>query len=461
MAVVAISHGTQSGRWSGCISTDASVRPVSPESSARDVFSQQSTEVDTAAQLAFRWTLITLAAAQLVAGCATKHAPYPAEWAPSKATTPVAATESAADCPDISGRYSNSGTLAPDTPQELCKSAMHIEFRMIGDWFCETSLSLNLVSTDAGGTWIDVRQPDSDTLVVVFPDDVTADAVELHRSRGDFECSVAGLTRTLRAPITSLGYDEGKENTATQVYNVFSGVTNVLIATGGMQTLRRTFTRASDGSLVMKVERGTHGLMFGLPVNYDYSTYVTWPPAQDEGTVPTEALVAPSTTIARIRPFRQHAFARIWLVAVDGQELETGELINRLYDDRAQRYFWDVTQAVEPGTHWVEHYAMQAPTTRYGTVVELQAGHSYRLAEAPPKCDPPTVDKAAADVRQLAWRELVVEDAVPNGVTTQRRVRALCGTSTRRCQTDADCTDTHCTVPAGSTWGLCGLMPKP
>ena len=408
---------------------------------------------------AFRWMQIALTVAPLV-GCATKHAPYPADWAPSEATTPVAEVKGPVECPDIAGRYSNHGTLAPDTPPELCKSAMHIEYRMIGDWFCETTLSLNLASADAAGSWIDVRQPDRDTLVVVFSD-ATTDPVELRRSEGDFECTAAGLTRTLRAPTTSLGYDEGKENTATRVYNVFSGVTNVLLATGGIQTLRRTFARSADGSLVMHVERGTHALMLGLPINYDYSTYVSWQPATGDGTASTHPEAAPSTKVARIRPFQDHAFARAWLVAVDGQELPAEEMLDRLYDDRTQRYFWDVTHAVEPGAHWIEHYALQAPMTRFGMVLVLQAGHSYRLAEAPPQCDPQAVDKDAADVHRLAWRELVVEDVAPGGATTQLRARALCGKSTNPCRTDTDCSGTQCVVPPDSSWGLCGAAPPP
>ena len=409
-----------------------------------------------AAHNAFRWTLIALAATQL-AGCATKHAPYPADWAPSPTTATVADTEGTVECPDIAGRYSNHGTLAPNTPPELCKSAMHIEYRMIGDWFCETALSLNLASTDAAGSWIDVRQPDHDTLVVVFSD-ATTDPVELHRSKGDFECTAKGLTRTLRAATTSLGYDEGKENTATRAYNVFSGVTNVLLATGGMQTLRRTFARSADGSLVMHVERGTHALMLGLPINYDYSTYVSWQQATGDGTASTAPEAVPSAQVARIRPFQDHAFARVWLVAVDGQELRTEEMLDRLYDDRTQHNFWDVTQAIEPGPHWIEYYALQVPTTRFGMLLDLQAGHSYRLAEAPPNC---AMDKDAASVHQLAWRELLVEDAVLAGATTQLRVPALCGTSTKHCQTDADCTDKQCIKPPGSAWGLCGTAPRP
>ena len=408
---------------------------------------------------ASRWTLIALAAAQL-AGCATKHAPYPADWASSPTTAPIAGTEGTAECPDLAGRYSNDGTLAPGTPPELCKSAMHIEYRMIGDWFCETTLSLNLASTDAAGSWIEVRQPDRDTLVVVFSD-ATTDPVELRRSKGDFECTAAGLTRTLRAATTSLGYDEGKENTATRVYNVFSGVTNVLLATGGLQTLRRTFARSADGSLVMHVERGTHALMLGLPINYDYSTYVSWQQATGDGTASPDPEAAPSTKVARIRPFQDHAFARAWLVAVDGQELRTEEMLDRLYDDRAQRYFWDVTQAIEPGMHWIEHYALQAPATRFGMILDLQAGHSYRLAEAPPQCDPYALYKDAADVHPLAWRELVLDDTLPTGATTQLRVPALCGTSTNPCQSDADCSGTRCVVPPDSAWGLCGTAPKP
>ena len=168
----------------------------------------------------------------LAVGCFSQHAQYPEGWAPPQPTSVAPDQKSVQrDCPNIAGRYSNGGTLAPDTPDELCDSAVTSKYRMMGDWFCETSLGLNIGGIDASGSWIELRQPDSDTLVIVAGD-ATVDPKELHRSKGDFDCTSSGLTRHLRAAMTSFGYDQGEENTATKAYNAFAVVMDAFIATG-------------------------------------------------------------------------------------------------------------------------------------------------------------------------------------------------------------------------------------
>ena len=392
---------------------------------------------------AFRWMLIALAAMQL-AGCAAKHAPYPADWAPSPTTAPIAGANGKAECPDISGRYNNLGTLAPNTPQELCSSAMHIKYRMIGDWFCETTLSRNLASSDPAGVLIDVRQPDRDTLVIFS--DFTTEPVELRRSKGDFDCTAQGLTRTLRAPTTSLGYDEGTENTATQIYNVFSSVTNAFLATGGVQTLRRTFARSADGSLVMHVERSTHGLMIGLPINYEYSTYVTWRPITpaDSAADPAGDSVRELVRTATWLPYRKWLMAPPWLVAVGDRE----------YGPRPVE--------VVPGSQWVEFYAFDARKPRYGALFNLEAGHTYQLADEPPQCTPAGEVDAPGSAVSLQWREVVVHDSVATRVVATHRLRMMCGAGVRRCTADEDCDSAErCSLYPGAGWGYCAGAAPP
>lgn len=402
------------------------------------------------------WTLPVLL---LFVGCSSQHARYPDEWSPATAPA-VAAADSpgvSTNCPRLAGRYSNGGVLAPGTPQELCKSAMHIEYRMIGDWFCETSLSLNIGAVDAGG-WVELRQPDPDTLIVIAGDG-TVDPVELHRSRGDFDCRDGQLVRTLRAPTTSLGYDEGQENTATRVYNVFSAVTNAFLATGGVQTLKRSFSVAADGTLVMRVERTTHALLFALPINYDHSTYVSWTRDTSAAVAAGEPAPAPSAQVARLHHYRKHAFAAIWLTTVDGAELDDRELVARLGQDTRGAEFWDVPQLVEPGLHWIEWRPWTRIGVRYGAVVDLQAGHVYRLAEAPPDCGSADTRAAHQANRSLYWRQLQIEDAVAGSPPRVLQVRALCGAYSKGCRQDTDCDAVSCFRAAESDWGLCGQAP--
>lgn len=236
-------------------------------------------ELKTCAVLAHaRGTALSCVASLLaLTGCGSGHATYPDGLTPLTPTEATSQVTSVQPCPDLAGRYWDTGRLAPDTPQELCKSALHSsKFRDIGDWECETSLSLNIGGTDSSGAWIELRQPDSDTLVVTVAES-SQPPVELHRSKGEFDCTAEGLTRNLKASLTSQGYDQGQENTATKVYNAFAAITLAFTATGGVQALGRTFSRASDGSLLMHVERTTRGVMFAIPINMNYATWVTWP----------------------------------------------------------------------------------------------------------------------------------------------------------------------------------------
>jgi hypothetical protein len=209
----------------------------------------------------------------------------------------------------------------------------------------------------------------------------------------------------------------------------------------------------------MHVERGTHGLMFAIPINYDHSTYVTWPADASVPVAPEPASAAPSTQVARVRPFREHVFAATWLVAVDGQEVSNDELLQRLAQGSGANEFWDVTQAVEPGPHWVEWYAWNRRAARYGSVVDLQAGHVYRLAEAPPGCEAAPGDSSGDPGGALSWRDLLLEDSLSGVQTVQAPIRTLCGVGVTRCQQDSDCNDQHCIRVQQNQWGFCGTEP--
>jgi hypothetical protein len=163
--------------------------------------------------------------------------------------------------------------------------------------------------------------------------------------------------------------------------------------------------------------------------------------------------------VARVRPFREHVFATTWLVAIDGKEISSDELLQRLAQGSGSTEFWDVTQAVEPGPHWIEWYPWARDGVRYGSVMDLQAGHVYRLAEAPPDCVRPSTNSAGTSGGSLLWRDVLVEDSTPGGAAVKTSVRALCGVGVERCQQDADCGDQKCIHVQQGQWGFCGTEP--
>ena len=92
----------------------------------------------------------------------------------------------------------------------------------------------------------------------------------------------------------------------------------------------------------------------------------------------------------------------------------------------------------------------------------LEANHTYRLAHTPPPCfqkSRNSKDVMVAD--QLAWRELLIEDAAPKQSPVVNSVRALCGANVYRCRTDEDCGSTKCLHYPDSEWGFCsnGTLP--
>lgn len=134
----------------------------------------------------------------LLAGCVhNATTSYPQQWSPPGAATPSA-------CPNLAGRYRNAGELAPGTPCSGGRIAVRAE------WRCDTSSSDNIAEVEAD-EWVELRQPDADTLMVISSNPVV-DVKEMHRSRGEFSCGNRGLERTLHASLSSVG-----SNAATSV----------------------------------------------------------------------------------------------------------------------------------------------------------------------------------------------------------------------------------------------------
>lgn len=388
----------------------------------------------------------------LVAGCFSGHATYPEGWAPtgtavaSPTQAGTSAGTAATACPNIEGRYSNSGSLAPTTPHQLCTGALSLKYRYIGDWLCETTLTLNIAAVDRTSfATVLLRQPDNDTLQVISGDDAVL-LKELHRTTGDFECRSDGLVRRLNASVMSFGEEAGDESTFVKGYNAVGAAMRLMIASGGLQSLSRTFTRAANGSLVMTVERSTYGMAVGLPYGYNYSTYVTWPPAAALNSQPDAAINLPRAPepTATWLPFRTWLMAPPWFVAVDDREFG--------------RHPVDVV----PGPHWVEFYAFDARKPRYGAMVTLEAGHTYQLANPPPECAPTRELDTQEAGTSLQWREVAVQDSVANRVIATQKLRMMCAVGADRCTTDDDCNSAErCRRYPDGGWGYCVGMSPP
>lgn len=223
----------------------------------------------------------------LSAGCWSMHATPPEGW--ERENTPSAAGDAAEpdDCPDLSGRFLDSGELSPTTPAGTCgTSSSHYVWAL--DWLCETSLARNLKVGAATQHWVELQQPDKNTLVVSDPE--TDARFELHRAHGDFSCEANRLTRTqidIWRPAASGGGDpSGGENPVGRVLTYPSAFFGALFGTGGVASLKRSFQIDAAGSLVMEITRSRRGVTLLIPHSLVYSTFVTWRPVQSAEDVP-------------------------------------------------------------------------------------------------------------------------------------------------------------------------------
>lgn len=202
--------------------------------------------------------------ASMLSGCVTRG-PYPAGWA---APEPAPAS----DCPRIEGRYANSGSLASGADSQICQSLG--DSRRSLHWACDTSLASNLADVESSG-WVELRQPDADTLIVVSSDP-SVDPAELHRSNGDFSCGPEGLTRKQYASATSVGDASGHPSAGLTIFNGFRFALGALTLSGGVTTLTRTYNPAGDSSLVMSISLTDTFLYMAIPFHVADETFVRW-----------------------------------------------------------------------------------------------------------------------------------------------------------------------------------------
>jgi len=372
------------------------------------------------------WLVLLLCGVGLLCGACVNRmskAPYPDTW--SRATAiPEAA------CPRLVGRYTNAGEVAPGTNEFSCMGRHSKYGPYRGEWCGETALSQNIGDV-ASGDWVELRQPDKDTLVVISSDPTVA-VRELHYRRGDFTCSGEGLERQLHTSAASHGNNSDKGSVALDTINVTSTAYGAALASVGVRTLTRRFSMASDGSLVMAVSQSEGGVLLLIPYHEHYETFVRWAPIAPPlggDAAPTPSIGPagpppsdlPSAHVGIFDATNGTMWSKVKVTNLDGSPVNTyagykGEPI-----------------AMEPGRHWIQvgllspHWIPPRDVdTKYAFEMEAVAGHRYLIPSKPSTCLAPGNIDAALSSASVYHARLSVIDEVPGSRGHSLDVEALC-----------------------------------
>ena len=364
--------------------------------------------------------LLLCTATLLCSGCInrTSKATYPEGWSPANAVPDTA-------CPRLAGRYANAGEVAPGAKEFSC--GRHGPYR--GEWCGETALSQNIGNL-ASGDWVELRQPDADTLIIVSSDPTVA-VKELHHKKGDFSCSDKGLERQLHASAMSRGDNADKTSVGEDTLNATTTMFNVLMASGGVRTLTRRFSLAADGSLVMTVSQSEAGALLLIPYHLHDETFVRWapvtPPPGDA--VPTPLVDAagappadlPSAHVGVFEATNGTMWSKVKVTNLDGSPVNT------------YAGYPGVPIAMKPGRHWVQVGVLTTHLipprdvdTKYAFEIEAVAGHRYRIPKKPPSCLAPGDIDAALASSSVYHAKLSVVDEAPGSPARSFDVEALC-----------------------------------
>jgi hypothetical protein len=193
--------------------------------------------------------LMVLASVATISGCVTRD-PYPDYW-PALTEVPKSA------CPNISGRYRN----------EALHTGQCYGTDYKAQWNCDVRLNwaLGEPALAADEQWVEIRQPDPDQIVIV----TSTETRVLRRSTGDFDCDDEGVLVSERASIFS-------EQSASKGVNAYMTTAELLVASGGVNTLKLHFRRAADGSLVAKLSESSDGLVLAIPFHMSALHYLRW-----------------------------------------------------------------------------------------------------------------------------------------------------------------------------------------
>jgi hypothetical protein len=404
--------------------------------------------------------LLLCGIALFCSGCISRvsKASYPDSWSPVAAVpaTPVA------QCPRLTGRYANAGEAAPGTKPFFCGS--HDKLR--GTWCGDTALSHNLGDTTSG-SWVELRQPDEDTLLIVSSDPTIA-VQELHHKRGDFNCSGTGLERQLHVSAMSSGDNSNETSVGRDIFNsIVTAEGAVMYASGGVRTLTRRFSVAADGSLVMAVSQSQSGVLLLIPVHEHDETFVRWTPAPPPAgsTAPTPSVGAavtppadlPSAHVGIFEATNGKMWSQVKVTNLDGSPVNTEARLP------------GVPIAMEPGRHWVQvgaptlhFFPLRDVDTKYAFEIEAVPGHRYRIPDKPPSCLAPGNIDAALASSSVYHARLPVIDKGPDSRERHIDFEALCvSASTHVCVPNEE--DTHgsadslnCVQPEGWSRGYYG-----
>ena len=207
------------------------------------------------------------------AGCfsETRIEPYPEDW-------PAVATIIPGHCPDITGQFENLGSAVSKF-----------------DWKCENMLSCNALGFKMAASerdvmsvqwvvdWIEIRQPDPDTLEFHFPQTIQIEPKILKRSKGDFDCDSSGLN--LSWSINTLTDDK---------LSVGQKIFFTLFLTGGRGSRVQVFRPLRDRSLLMEEKDSVWWTHLLVTLSLKRNAFVRWeryqPPPK-----PTPTAVSPSS----------------------------------------------------------------------------------------------------------------------------------------------------------------------
>ena len=190
----------------------------------------------------------------ILVGCSSVQ-PYPIDWAPA-----VAGGDRR--CPDMHGTYRNLGSnsgettrqcnrhkgMGPRFPEGTCDSLAYNLLGSVGEGWGHRDIPLD---SFVGAVTI-IEQPSDDRLEVVTDmalDEHGTKRATLLASKGDFSCSADRLTLGTRMGVTSIE---------------------------SIDTERRTFQLAADGSLVMQLHNATQGLLYVVPFMFSGDSWVRW-----------------------------------------------------------------------------------------------------------------------------------------------------------------------------------------
>ena len=207
-----------------------------------------------------------------LAGCFFSQV-YPHDW--SKLSS-----DQIGNCPAIAGRYADSA--AASTPSFWYDRRRGPRDRTPAGWNGSQSLAENLAGMGPA-TWIEIEQPDADTLfVIAHPESAPASQFQGRRvmkaSKSDFSCDAGGLR--ISGGVASVFGGRSDLPTAGR-----AAVTTmmVFVGTAGAHTHQRVFRRAENGDLIMEVKEGEAAVwLYVLPTVTGENLFVRWPRHEGE-----------------------------------------------------------------------------------------------------------------------------------------------------------------------------------